>query len=824
MASTRRPPSWLQDPTSRGGAFTPPRGAQQRPGPRGSTARASSREPREDALRDNVVMRLLTTPMSSFRYGAVEDEDSLSEAEASDAESDGSLEGDAEQDELEEDPGIVEVLVEWADLHPPICAGKDEQSFQIELVQGPNIKLLKQFLQHAPPPVPLPPEEVQQQPRSFLETLTGRFSTPAPHVAPTSPRSSLTSDPRRTSVLSSLHGDLELPEAPRPVIDVRATHRRSGYRRRESHSVPVVGAGGDSRRWSLLSTPGTQEEEEEEDPEVGGERATVLWDQLFDFERLGNRRAEAESEAEKEAHEAEELELLQFLDQSGQMGQKDLLSSADGLPMDVEKDLVLDADFSLLVRLWDKEPPPLDTGGVARPLFSSLASPSPRPPQAHTPEPSLGSRDDILPPPTSTKGEGDGEEANPEAGTTAACVAVTPGDQPSPRWTRRPGAPAVLVAQSLIVVDHLHRLACLDRQNMPVRWHELHSPSERSVGRVRIGLRFAYSELEGVHAEAETWDEEMGGMAGVGSHGADASRRVGGRVPRGAPSNIHEAELLARRIFLKYDITGDGYLTRSEFQSFIEELNSVGGNIKALKDADDGSSCLGYCIPLPDLDLMQYIKHRHTLLVVCFDRRQRQIKSTFSERLAVVAMSLLWSLASNCLVEVYMHTDRMWQVATITIVDTFGTSVLAGVFLVSHWTYCRRCWFRNSFGKVLPLAIFIIFLAFFSGWLLVAMRPDQLYSSVYSFLPIWATARLTEVFKLGTYWAFMVQYGSSASGRKARAVRLRREKKQQEARQRRARLLGAEDNWWNGLRWPWQQQQQQEEEEEQHQHHGGRKH
>jgi hypothetical protein len=142
-----------------------------------------------------------------------------------------------------------------------------------------------------------------------------------------------------------------------------------------------------------------------------------------------------------------------------------------------------------------------------------------------------------------------------------------------------------------------------------------------------------------------------------------------------------QGELLARRLFLKYDVNGDGYLTRTEFQSFINELMHVGGNVKALEDANDGSGVLGYCIPLPDLDLMQFIKHRcvplasatvvarpfvvrrrHTLLVICFDRKQRAIRSTTAERIGVVLMSLLWSLSSNCLVEVYMHTSRMWQV------------------------------------------------------------------------------------------------------------------------------------------------------------------
>lgn len=139
------------------------------------------------------------------------------------------------------------------------------------------------------------------------------------------------------------------------------------------------------------------------------------------------------------------------------------------------------------------------------------------------------------------------------------------------------------------------------------------------------------------------------------------------------------------------------------------------------------------------------------------------------------------------------------QIATITAVDTFGTSLLAGIFLVSHWTYCRRCWWRNSVGKILPLIVLIAFLSSFTLWLLIAMSPDQLYSSVYSFLPIWATARVTEVFKLGTYWGLMVQYGSSASAMRLRKAQQRRDKEREEERRRRQRLLEDEPPWWRGI-------------------------
>ena len=90
--------------------------------------------------------------------------------------------------------------------------------------------------------------------------------------------------------------------------------------------------------------------------------------------------------------------------------------------------------------------------------------------------------------------------------------------------------------------------------------------------------------------------------------------------------------------------------------------------------------------------------------------------------------------------------------------------------------------------------------AVFCTWLLVAMDPEQLYSSTYSFLPIWAFTRFVEVFKLGTYWAFMVQYGSSPQARKTKMERERRDREAKAERKMRDRLLWERDHgtapWW----------------------------
>ena len=45
-----------------------------------------------------------------------------------------------------------------------------------------------------------------------------------------------------------------------------------------------------------------------------------------------------------------------IINDSGQLGQRSLLSLADGTPMDLDRDAVLDADATLLLRVFDDDP------------------------------------------------------------------------------------------------------------------------------------------------------------------------------------------------------------------------------------------------------------------------------------------------------------------------------------------------------------------------------------------------------------------------------------------------------------------------------------
>jgi hypothetical protein len=208
------------------------------------------------------------------------------------------------------------------------------------------------------------------------------------------------------------------------------------------------------------------------------------------------------------------------------------------------------------------------------------------------------------------------------------------------------------------------------------------------------------------------------------------------------------------------------------------------------------------------------------LKVVCFDQPKylrKHVASTHWERLGFVVMSLLWSLSVNCLVEIYMTTSRFWQVLTITLVDSCGKSLMNGFFIIAH----LRCWskaYHRCLGsrrsplpsqntcEVLSLLVFIVFLIFFATWLLLAMSPEQLYSSGYSFIPIWSISRVTEIFYWGTAWAFMVQYGSSQSAATTRWHHDVRAKEREKERSRRQNLMN-EKQWWQvnmpiNVTWP----------------------
>ena len=99
-----------------------------------------------------------------------------------------------------------------------------------------------------------------------------------------------------------------------------------------------------------------------------------------------------------------------------------------------------------------------------------------------------------------------------------------------------------------------------------------------------------------------------------------------------------------------------------------------------------------------------------------------------------------------------MKTSRFWQVLTITCVDCFGRSVLNMFFIIVHlkcWSYCyfrlcslfqggqdgqrsrRKTISQQQASEMIFIVFGVIFLGFFSAWLLLSMSPEQLYNSTY---------------------------------------------------------------------------------------------
>jgi len=204
----------------------------------------------------------------------------------------------------------------------------------------------------------------------------------------------------------------------------------------------------------------------------------------------------------------------------------------------------------------------------------------------------------------------------------------------------------------------------------------------------------------------------------------------------------------------------DPKMTLRDFEELTKALFAVGGNVKTLAGSRR-SGLLGYCVTIPDEDLFAYVLHRHVILRVCYGAVGLAEPSTWHSRLAFVGVSLLWSLSANCLVSAIFIPDasRMTQIVVITVSDSAGVSVLTVFFYVLNSpAVARAC--AAAYRLNVP-AILTTFFAFATVMvLLVSLKPEDLYLAVYSFVPLWCTARAYDVFRLGATWALQVQLGS----------------------------------------------------------------
>jgi len=203
-------------------------------------------------------------------------------------------------------------------------------------------------------------------------------------------------------------------------------------------------------------------------------------------------------------------------------------------------------------------------------------------------------------------------------------------------------------------------------------------------------------------------------------------------------------------------------VSKRDVAELVRAILAVGGNIRTLVRLDDNkrSGLLAKCVQIPNEDLFAYVLRRHCCLRVCYGAVGLAANSSWQSRLVLVGVSLLWSLSANCLVSAIVLRDqsRMTQVVVITVADSTGVTILSTLFYLAHVPLVSRLLHATTLD--LP-AIFTTTFCFVTLiLLLVSLTPDELYLAVYSFLPIWCTARVYELFEKGTLWALQVQLGS----------------------------------------------------------------
>lgn len=393
------------------------------------------------------------------------------------------------------------------------------------------------------------------------------------------------------------------------------------------------------------------------------------------------------------------------------------------------------------------------TGESARPGYSSIAgdqelveaavavsddieeqvrSSSPRPPE----EPSVA-----------VNAERSREPAEDSEGwleVSAECAVVHEGDEH--HWEG-----AVVSSeggQSELVTSSSGRAALFDRgAHVRLPWGEQ---------KVKLRIKTAETSLSAeVDVRASTgaeWavavDEASGVVAGT-------IRLSWRRVVHGAD----EAMLCADRLVAHFG--GDkGHLDVDDVRALVKAAGALGGNLMALGGFERGG-LIAACVSVPDEDLFAYVLHRHCILRVCYPPDTGYASfSTWRSRTVLVFVSLLWSFAANCIVSavVMPDADRVYQLIVITFVDTFGVGVLSVLFYVGHspciLAACALCYRLN-----VPAIVTTVFSFALVVFLLGSLTHAELLLAAYSFFPIYGTARVTEIFKLGTYWAMQVQLG-----------------------------------------------------------------
>ncbi|KAJ8614536.1 hypothetical protein CTAYLR_000834 [Chrysophaeum taylorii] len=220
-----------------------------------------------------------------------------------------------------------------------------------------------------------------------------------------------------------------------------------------------------------------------------------------------------------------------------------------------------------------------------------------------------------------------------------------------------------------------------------------------------------------------------------------------------------EATRCADRLFDHYCSSYEG-MSRDDLRDLVRASIALGGNLQTL-GGFERHGLIAKCISIPDEGLFAYVLHRHCVFRVCYGAVGLGARSTWQSRTVLVVVSLLWSFSANCLVSaiVIPRADRIVQVIVIMLVDTFGVGVLTVLFTLVHTPFVERVC-APAYRLNLPAFATTLFSFATLILLIVSLTEDELCLAAYSFFPIYGTARVTEIFKLGTYWAMQVQLGS----------------------------------------------------------------
>ena len=133
----------------------------------------------------------------------------------------------------------------------------------------------------------------------------------------------------------------------------------------------------------------------------------------------------------------------------------------------------------------------------------------------------------------------------------------------------------------------------------------------------------------------------------------------------------------------------------------------------------------------------------------------------------VLLLTLLYSFMVNVLVEIGFYkisrepfksspVEPPTKVFTKTFVDVVGCVLLKELLLLSN----MRC-LPPVLRALLNFFIAAALLGSVAFALTNAMTKEQISDVTSTFLAVWFLARVTEIFHLGTLWAFKVSYGSS---------------------------------------------------------------